>query len=268
MDPGDLAAGVDGWRSRLNPVVNKRNILNGLLKQLNGPKDDDTAIVAKKVVELQSELQHAPASTKQPIRLKHDGQSKVLQVLSGKDPKDYTLYIVGHCAPGSDSLLNKRGRLLASEKIKAKDLASRMGSDGLPKDIFHIKLLACYGARADAAHGYKAYAEELFIELQSYCTNFRLTGYKEPVLLSEFYNDATAPMKTFAKITLGTIIPSSVPIGGRLSSQREDYRYQKLCAVCGKPADKHCGQCKTTSYCGAPCQRAHWPVHKMTCKKA
>ncbi len=99
---------------------------------------------------LGADLQHAPASTKQPIRLKHDGKSKVLQVLSGNDPQHYTLYIVGHCAPGSDSLLNKRGRIFATEKIKAKDLASRMGGDGLPKDIFYIKLLACYGSLAVA----------------------------------------------------------------------------------------------------------------------
>jgi hypothetical protein len=82
-------------------------------------------------------------------RLKHNGKSKELQVLSGKDPQEYTLYIVGHCAPGSDSLLNKRGRLLATETITAPNLAKRMGGDGLPKDIFYIKPLACYSARAD-----------------------------------------------------------------------------------------------------------------------
>jgi hypothetical protein len=70
-----------------------------------GPPDDETAEVKRKVVEYQTELKDAPDSTKQPIRLKHDANSKVLQVLSGKDPQKYTLYIVGHCAPGSDSLL-------------------------------------------------------------------------------------------------------------------------------------------------------------------
>jgi hypothetical protein len=267
MDPGDLEAGVNAWWSQLQPVVHKRNTLNNLLVKLQGPKDDDTAVVATKVAELKAELQNAPASTKQPKRLKHDGTSKVLQVLSGKDPQKYTLYIVGHCAPGSDSLLNKRGRMLASEMITAPNLAKRMGSDGLPKDVFYIKLLACYGALADAGHGYKAYAEELFTELQSYCTNFRLSGYKEPVLLSEFYKDDSTPMKTFGKITLGTVVPTTIPIGGRLSTQRQDYRF-RACPVCGKHADKRCSQCKTTFYCSVECQKADWQFHKLTCKKA
>src|SRR5262249_52651338 len=143
IDPGDLEAGVNGWWSQLQPVVYKRNTLANLLKQLQGPPDDNTKEVAKKVVELQTELNNAPASTKQPIPLKHNGKSKHLQVLSGKDPKEYTLYIVGHCAPGSDSLLTKRGWLLATETITAPNFAKRMGGDGLPKDIFYIKLLAC-----------------------------------------------------------------------------------------------------------------------------
>jgi TPR repeat protein len=27
-----------------------------------------------------------------------------------------------------------------------------------------------------------------------------------------------------------------------------------------------CGGCQTVSYCNADCQRAHWKVHKTTCK--
>jgi hypothetical protein len=68
---------------------------------LNGPKDDDTAENARKVVELKTDLKDAPDSTKQPIRLKHDGNSKLLQVLSGKDPQTYTLYIVGIALQGA-----------------------------------------------------------------------------------------------------------------------------------------------------------------------
>ena len=32
------------------------------------------------------------------------------------------------------------------------------------------------------------------------------------------------------------------------------------------PAAK-CGRCLTAVYCGAPCQRAHWPAHKPRCKE-
>jgi hypothetical protein len=73
------------------------------------------------------------------------------------------------------------------------------------------------------------------------CTNFRLAGYKEPVLLSEFYKEASDPKKTFGKITLGAVLPPTIPIGGRLSTQREDYRFQAVCAVCGRSTDlKRC----------------------------
>jgi MYND finger len=270
LDPGDLQAAVDKWFDQLKMTVYKHNLLNNLLAKLQLPKNDDTAEVARKVVEMQNDLKLAPVPTKQPIRLKHDGNSKPLQILSGKDPTSYTLYVVGHCAPGSDSLLNKRGRIMASETIKADRLAERMGKDGLPKEIFYIKLLSCYGALADSGHGYKAYAENLFTELQSYCINFRLTGYKEPVMISEFYKDDSAPMKTFGKITLGTVIPSTIPIGGRLSSQSEQYNFKakNVCAVCGKPAKNICSRCRTTHYCSVDCQKAQWPNHKLICKQA
>ena len=39
------------------------------------------------------------------------------------------------------------------------------------------------------------------------------------------------------------------------------------CIMCGKPdAKSACGRCKTVRYCGAQCQRAHWPTHKSECK--
>ena len=47
---------------------------------------------------------------------------------------------------------------------------------------------------------------------------------------------------------------------------------QLKCAMCGMD-DGHvygglrrCGRCKTTWYCTAECQRAHWPAHRCNCE--
>ena len=36
---------------------------------------------------------------------------------------------------------------------------------------------------------------------------------------------------------------------------------------CTAPSTSACGRCRTAEYCGAPCQRAHWPAHKPRCKE-
>ena len=42
----------------------------------------------------------------------------------------------------------------------------------------------------------------------------------------------------------------------------------KRCAVCGAGGKlKKCSGCHTVRYCGADCQRAHWPDHRRTCRK-
>jgi MYND finger len=41
---------------------------------------------------------------------------------------------------------------------------------------------------------------------------------------------------------------------------------KQLCALCNKPGDKACSQCKTTYYCSAEHQREHWKSHKPQCK--
>jgi hypothetical protein len=42
---------------------------------------------------------------------------------------------------------------------------------------------------------------------------------------------------------------------------------QGLCGTCGKPAGLKCSRCGIVSYCNGTCQAAHWPVHKLVCKK-
>jgi hypothetical protein len=45
------------------------------------------------------------------------------------------------------------------------------------------------------------------------------------------------------------------------------------CAACGKMPDLHspafqkCAACLAVTYCGKPCQLAHWPAHRADCKK-
>ena len=40
------------------------------------------------------------------------------------------------------------------------------------------------------------------------------------------------------------------------------------CALCGAGGSlKQCTRCKAASYCGAACQREHWPVHRRTCRQ-
>jgi len=42
-----------------------------------------------------------------------------------------------------------------------------------------------------------------------------------------------------------------------------------LCSNCKKQGEKLkcCSQCNMTYYCDAECQKQHWPIHKITCKK-
>ena len=36
---------------------------------------------------------------------------------------------------------------------------------------------------------------------------------------------------------------------------------------CAALSTSACARCRTAEYCGAPCQRAHWPAHKPRCKE-
>ena len=43
------------------------------------------------------------------------------------------------------------------------------------------------------------------------------------------------------------------------------------CAECGEYINAHpkrCAACQRVYYCGAACQRAHWPTHKAFCRLA
>lgn len=40
----------------------------------------------------------------------------------------------------------------------------------------------------------------------------------------------------------------------------------RVCAYCKQSnAKKRCVKCKSTTYCNAECQKAHWSTHKLDC---
>ena len=48
-------------------------------------------------------------------------------------------------------------------------------------------------------------------------------------------------------------------------------KWETQCAHCGKPSSETvklsiCTRCKAIKYCGAACQKAAWPKHKLVCK--
>ena len=55
-----------------------------------------------------------------------------------------------------------------------------------------------------------------------------------------------------------------------VAESREQLKVKAYCcANCGKESHalKHCSTCKGVSYCGAECQKADWPKHKLVCKQ-
>lgn len=42
----------------------------------------------------------------------------------------------------------------------------------------------------------------------------------------------------------------------------------KSCQLCSKRASQICGRCKEVYYCSTDCQKNHWRIHKIDCKKA
>ena len=48
---------------------------------------------------------------------------------------------------------------------------------------------------------------------------------------------------------------------------RPDRKKERLCAACGSPHNlSACAKCKSTFYCGKPCQAKDWGAHKRICK--
>ncbi|APR88424.1 hypothetical protein A7982_13773 [Minicystis rosea] len=229
-----LKAEVDKWALQIQTRVDEATRqVAGITKTLQ----DQIAFLEKyQVVELQKKITDCQAllnklPRKRPILLSHGAaeadakaaDAGALSELSKVDPSMYTLYILGHCAPGSDSIFDCQGKAISSETLSATALVERMVDvDKLPKSVRFIKLLACYGGKADVANGYPAFYQNLSGALvaKGYA-NFKLTAYTEPLLISSFYQPKT-PFKAIADIKLGEVIPKSPAVKGRA----KDYRVE------------------------------------------
>ena len=59
------------------------------------------------------------------------------------------------------------------------------------------------------------------------------------------------------------------PSGAEVCLERGEGRlipYIPCAAACGARGSKTCGACRQVRYCGAACQKKHWPDHKAACK--
>lgn len=76
-------------------------------------------------------------------------------------------------------------------------------------------------------------------------------------VLTKLYDD-----KTFAIPEMGPLLVTTAEVGPNVPKES----LATACDVCGKlESDKFCGRCKKVRYCGASCQRSHWPQHKGAC---
>ena len=68
----------------------------------------------------------------------------------------------------------------------------------------------------------------------------------------------TAQLERALTLFTGTALPETTAPTNETSTI--------ACASCSATnAPSRCGRCKTTKYCSAVCQKAHWPMHKKTC---
>ncbi len=277
--PGDLDAAIDAWGFNTRAMASDRDLHQRLSEALTKAQETGKQSL---VAEAQEKLQDLSSRTRRdkhgevglerrkvPIRLNHYDGGTPLSVLSGRQPFDYTLYIVGHCAQGSETLFNTSPRYKGTEQLKADELVARMVKDGLPKDTFNFKLLACYGASPwDKS---EAFQDRLARELAGHCPRFYLRGYKEPVLLGKFYTPDTGSKKA-ASLPEGRV-DKAVPMKGVLSDQARglgvgtDQWPRCFLPGCGKPARLRCGSCNCTFYCSKTHlqqdRTRHYPLHCM-----
>ncbi len=268
----ELESAVQQWQSNVDSIlrVNEQTAktIANLEKYIEVEKAKEAEVRdkgqirdwEKKLEELTLQLAAGPVlhASKRPVLLKH-GSSRPLGVLGGEDPKDYVLFVVGHCAPGSTTLRETQSLATSPGAITANQLITRMASDGLPKDILHVKLLACFGAREHASSSgtQKAFSDAFWKELRGYCTSLvKMTAYNEAVLVTSFYKkDGNTAHKAYAKVTLGQAVSSSVSSAGRLSDVSKKYA-ARPCALCGKPVLVRCSVCQK-EFCSSACSGKH-----------
>jgi hypothetical protein len=259
--PGDLGGAIDAWRQTTNGMASHRRTHDILNKNLT-----DAHAEGKRgaITEAQEKLaEHDQRSSrdkhgevgldqrKVPVRLNHYDGNAPLSVLGGHQPFEYTLYVVGHCAQGSLNIFNTSPRYKETEELTVAVLVRRMIDDGLPKEIFNIKLLSCYGAVGwnDSPPFLDGFARAL----SAHCPRLFVRGYKEPVYLGQFYK-SEVPSKKAASLPDGNLsnikaLPSTLSAYKRDMAVGLDTFPRCVLQGCGKPARFKCGSCASTFYC-------------------
>ena len=281
-DPGDLDRGIQGWIQQTHGMARERDIFRNLAKKLTEAERSGERGAISEARENVNNFENNPQTQrdkhgevgldrrKVPIRLNHYDGGQPLAVLGAHAPFTYTLYIVGHCTNGCRTIFNTSPRHRDTEELTAKDLVERMVNDGLPKDTFNIKLLACYGGARDDLHDEESFLKRLAAELSVHCPRMYLRGYKEPVMLSQFYQRGH-PTKKAAVLEDGSIDKVKLKDGSlsdtryNLAVGRDDW---PKCVRCGKPARFKCGSCDEAFYCTKADLQADLDRHLPNCKGA
>ncbi|KAK2950011.1 hypothetical protein BLNAU_15046 [Blattamonas nauphoetae] len=71
--------------------------------------------------------------------------------------------------------------------------------------------------------------------------------------------DETHPISSLVENQTGQKVVTTIPNPSKSHSHS--------CTQCGKEAHMKCGRCKTVWYCGAECQKKHYPIHSKICEK-
>lgn len=261
----ELESAVVRWQNNFNSVIRvneeiKRRIglkKNMLEKAVSEEDFDQIRSLREDIKKLEEELEKAPtlAAGKSPEIIKYqDGKLRILQTMK---PEEYVLYIVGHCAPGSETIRENQSFGGSPDKLTATKLLERMKTDGLPTNIINIKLLSCFGA---TTHFFdektqKSFSDLFWKEIRGYCASLvKLTAYSEAVLITSFYAEEKNPQKTFAKIPLGEVLDlKNAKPAGRLRDKKKVYR---SCYLCKQPVLTQCCKC-STEFCGEVCFKQH-----------
>ena len=78
---------------------------------------------------------------------------------------------------------------------------------------------------------------------------------------------ADAMLTSAKRWDLGSFMSVPVPPPPKAPLQQECYGCRKTNEELGISDMKRCARCMIARYCSAACQKSHWPMHKVMCKK-
>lgn len=284
---GNLEAGIGTWMSNSKQMADIRSVFENVNARYgaseNASMDQDSRLILRE--NLRAQMHDLKSQQKKdrwgnvgldqrkwPARINHYDQNEKLRQLAGLHPFEYTLYVIGHSVMGSQSIFNESPRVKGTEELNATALVDRMIRDGLPRDAFNIKLLACYGASADEMRGSTSFLERFVRQLEGHLERGRIRGYREPVFLREFYAGPQRATKTAA--TLNETIRTNSDIRLRPGTLGQTSMTMAFgvarwpgCSVpnCHRPARYKCASCSETYYCSVTHQQQNFLRHSTTC---